>query len=461
MSENPYPFKHPKDQAVEQAVLGCLIIEPALFHEHSYELHEGLFWWKAHKTIYRALESLFQRKIFWDIIVLGNELEVAGSLEDSGGRYYLTELVNRATVTVSFKHHVEILRSLAIRRAVIDASLHAASIATQGGESITEIASAAENAILIATRPALPQTSKNYLEEAFTRYCNERDGHKYGYTSGFVDIDRVTGQFEPGELIIVAARPGVGKTLLGALMAYKQAVSGIKTGFISLEMYPAKIMIRLVQYISGLTLYEMRHNESARQTVMQAFNKLHLVYNKMMLVEECPANTADVVALARRMFVKDGCQVVFIDHFHHINDNTQESVNAMRNASLAKIWSICHDHRIDPRPCIVLLAQINREAETGRRDNRPQLYHLKDTSELEQKADIVIGLYRPSLYKDETEETKDDTLEVTVLKNRNRGGVGERVTLGFDPKRQTIYDAESPPPPPPPSLASSPTKLDI
>lgn len=392
------------------------------------------------------MKKCFDENKTWDIITISRMLEEMGKKEAVGGYAYISGLITRVTTPASVGHYLEILRGLAMRRDLMLAAKRIEDISQRGGEAV-EIASQADTEIasVLARWSDLGQTT-DHLNAAFDDYLRLRSGEPIGYSTTFHDLDKLIDGIEPGELVIIAARPGQGKSSLAAIMALEQARhKNLRTGIISLEMAPKKLFMRMVQHLAKVSREDIRSGDpEVHAKIAEAFSQLNEVYNKQFFIEECPATTDHVVATARRLFFRNRCHIVYIDHFHHIHDGAAaESVNAMRNASLSRIWSICHDARLTPRATIVLLAQINRQAEKSRDEPRPCLHHLKDTSELEQKADIVLGLYKPDTYSADTDQK--NILEVHVLKNRNRGGVGSSIKLYCDMSRQVISALENAP----------------
>lgn len=435
-----------QDRLAEQTLLGILLVDHSVFAEYAGELSRDLFYWRAHQYIFDAMKRCFEENKTWDLVTISRLLEEMGKKDAVGGYAYISELATRVTTTASAGYYIDVLRELAMRRDLKLAAKRIEDISMRRGEPV-EIASQAEAELMaVLMRWANLAPPADHLHDTFEDYVRLRSGEEVGYSTTFPDLDKLIGGFEPGELVILAARPGQGKSSLAAIMALQQAMKhNLRTGIISLEMAPRRLLLRLVQHLAQVSREEIRSGTpEVHEQIAQAFTKLQKVYNTSFFIEECPATTDYVVATARRLFFRHACHIVYIDHFHHIHDPGMTSVNEMRNASLSRLWDICHDTRLNPRATIVLLAQINRQAEKSRDDPRPQLYHLKDTSELEQKADLVLGLYKPDTYSQDADQ--QNILEIRVLKNRNRGGVGRTVELYCDMTRQIITPLAYAPP---------------
>lgn len=422
----------PQAIEAEQSVLGGLLLDARAWDRVADVLTDVDFFTDAHRRIWRHVAMTAERGRPVDVVTIAESIEASGESSATGGLAYLGELANNTPSASNIRRYAEIVRERATMRRLqaAAADLHAA-CSNPAGRKPEELAAIAESAMLAAIdRSAGDPVS---LADAFGEvmlYVDSR-GEAGGLTTGFRDFDGITGGLEPGQLVIVAARPSVGKTVFGCNVADHVASSGGSVLFCTMEMSRREIGMRIMSARSRVSVQTMRSGTKDADDWRRMSDQMPAAKNQMVVIDDAAAVTVGHVrAKARRLSRKAGLSLVVIDYLQLMqgkgDNRTQEMGSISRDLkALAKELQVP----------IIALAQLNRGVE-GRADKRPMLSDLRDSGEIEQDADIVVMLHREALYNDAPEWA--GFAEALVRKNRN-GPTGE-VALSYQPEQMRFAD---------------------
>jgi replicative DNA helicase len=416
----------PQNLDAEQSVLGSLLIDrdaiiqvaPILKHEDFYQ--------PSHSVIYQAINDLYTRQEPTDVVTLTDELTRRDKLETVGGVSYLTSLVSVVPTAVHVEYYARIVERTATLRRLIDAGTKVVGIAFREGIDTQEALDEAEQAVFDVSQNRVPRgftPIKDVLDELFDQ-MSEGGGRVMGVPTGFIGLDRVLGGLQKSDLIILAARPSVGKTALALSMSYNAAVLHNKiVGFISLEMSSQQIVQRLLASETGINSHRLRMgqiNDDEWSAVSRAYGKLS---EASVFIDDGGISTVtDVRTKARRLQAEYGLDLLVIDYLQLMqsrrSDNRVQEISEISRG----LKQLARELNIP----VVALSQLSRAVE-NRADHRPLLSDLRESGSIEQDADVVMLIYREDRYDPET--NRKGIAEINIAKHRN--GSTENVSLRF------------------------------
>lgn len=430
----------PADINAEAAILSAMLIDSDVVSKGIEKIKEEFFYRNAHKQIYRTMQELFNESIEIDPLTLINRLERNNLLEKVGGVPYINEIADFVVSSANFDYHLNIVTEQALLRHLILASNGIIESCYTAAKPVKTIVDEAEQAIFaIAELP----THQGFvrIDQISTEVLGTIDMIAstkvpvVGVSSGFHDLDRLTGGFRPGQFIIIAARPAMGKTSLALNIASHVAVDlNKKVAIFTMEMAADEVIMRMFSSASEVNMESMLKgygmNEEKLIRIMQASEVLS---TKQIFIDESGTNTPlDIRAKTRRLAAElGGLDLILIDYLQLMTlprekDNRQQEISEISRA----LKILAKDMKIP----VVALSQLNRAAET-REDKRPKLADLRESGAIEQDADLVMFIYRDEYYyPDKTE--KPGIAEIIISKNRH-GSTGN-VDLGFD-KEFTLF----------------------
>jgi replicative DNA helicase len=426
--------KLPADINAEAAVLSAMIIDADVVSKGIEKLKEQFFYRLAHKLIFRVICELFNDGIEVDPLTVINRLERNNHLEKIGGVPYLNEIADFVVSSANFDYHLNIVVEQALLRHLIVACNSIIENCYSSTAPVKTVVDEAEQAIFaIAELPQhqgfikFDQLSSEVLHNIDTIASTKVQ--VTGIGTGYGDLDRLTGGFRPGQFIIIAARPAMGKTSLALNIASHAAVNlKKKVAIFTMEMAADEVIMRMFSSASEVNMDSMLKgygmNEEKLIRIMQASEVLS---SKQIYIDESGTNTPlDIRAKTRRLAAEiGGLDLILIDYLQLMGlskerDNRQQEISEISRAMkiLAK----------DMKIPVVALSQLNRMLE-NREDKRPRLADLRESGAIEQDADLVMFIYRDEYYHQEKSE-KPGIAEIIVGKNRH-GSTGS-IDLGFD-----------------------------
>lgn len=410
-------FLPPQNLEAEQGVLGAILLDSRVLPDVLEVLSEGDFYKGWNRVIFAAMRSLSTAGTAVDVLTVSAEL--AKGTEQWGGKAYLAELC-RVPVSVNAVYHAKLVKDAATRRQISHLCLDVLGRVDKDepGELLSMLTSAT-----IDDGQSDIVTVGQLLQELDAR--NAPDHVKPDMMgTGFVDLDTLIGGFEPGDLVILAGRPAMGKSAI-ALNWAKWISQDRSTHFITIEMTNLAMVARLAAGICGIPAKAIRRGEVYKANYSSLFEAIRELNNHRLTFDERATKLSQIESSYLRA-VRQGAKVVFIDHLHIVDNHMAGRSKVDEVAEVTKTLK-----RLAKRTqtVCVALAQLNRGVE-GREIKEPVLSDLRASGAIEQDADLVIGLHRPGYYD---KGRPDDEIKLTVLKNRE-GETGS-VVMGWDGKR--------------------------
>ena len=420
----------PQARELEEAVLGASMLEKGAFDIVSEILLPECFYVEAHENIFRCMMSLQQKSQPIDILTVVEELRFREFLEGVGGPYAVTKLTNAVVSTANIDAHARIILQKFIQRELIRISGEVIGEAYEDSTDVFDLLNSTEEKIFNVTKNFLKQDYKEMttaLAQAVTRIDHLRTQTEdiSGVPSGFISLDRVTYGWQPTDLIILAARPSVGKTAFALNLARNAALHPTKptaVGFFSLEMSAAQLVQRILSAESEIPLEKISRGKMEDYEYQQLHTKgIKRLETAPIFIDDTAAlNIFELRAKARRLVNKHNVGIIIIDYLQLMsgsadkNSNREQEISTIsRNLkALAKELSIP----------IIALSQLSRAVETRKESKVPQLSDLRESGAIEQDADMVMFIYRPEYYEvnsnEQGESTKGET-HIRIAKHRN------------------------------------------
>lgn len=444
---NPVEKAPPYSIEAEQAVLGGLMIDAAAFDKIDGLIAEADFFRRDHRTIFSAIAMLAGRGQSVDVVTVAEHLDARGELEEVGGLAYLGGIAGNTPSAANIKSYAGIVRRKATLRAMMDAaaSLHMAA-ADEDAEAATNVLADAENALAALSGSLAGGGEPVRFQDAVADVLHDVEerrqngGRLSGLLTGFRKFDDMTGGLEPGQLIIVAARPSVGKSAFACCIADHVSRHGGAVLFHTLEMSTREIAQRIVAYRSGVSVAAMRGGTSDNRAWDRMGEVLKGSASDLLFIDEAPAvAVAQVRARAKAIKRRHGLALIVVDYLQLIRGIGAKRADEVGSVSRG-LKALAKELHVP----IIALAQLNRESEQ-RENKRPLLSGLRDSGEIEQDADIVAMLHREEMYdKEKKNEQWRDLAELLIRKNRN-GPTGD-CWLKFEPALTQFSDYDGPVP---------------
>jgi len=438
----------PQNIEAECGVLGSIIIDPEAIVQVADFLHSDDFYRDAHRTIYEVILQLYEQREPADFITISDELERRNKLEEVGGASYITSLINQVPTSGNVEYYGRIVERTSILRRLIHAAGQIAAIAYEEGDADVALDRAEQLIFNISQRHA--RTDFSLLRDILSEYMNkldqlhERRGTIVGVPTGFTDLDRLTGGLQRSDLIILAARPAIGKTSLALSLAHNSTVKyQHSVAIFSLEMSKEQLVQRLLSMDAGVDQQRLRTGWIEDDEWDRIIYAMGTLSEANIWIDDTPGiTTVEMRSKARRLQAEHGIDLIIVDYLQLMqsvlgsgkrNENrVQEISEVSRNLkALARELNVP----------VLALAQLSRAVET-RQSKVPQLSDLRESGSLEQDADIVMFIYRDDIYNPESE--RKNIADIIVAKHRN-GPVGE-VSLYFQASQTRFRDLELTPP---------------
>jgi replicative DNA helicase len=438
----------PQNIEAECGVLGSIIIDPEAIVQVADFLRPEDFYRDAHRTIYEVILQLYERHEPADFITLCDELERLGKLEEVGGASYITSLINQVPTSGNIEYYGRIVERTAVLRRLIHAAGQIAAVAYEEGDAEVALDKAERLIFEIGQRHL--RSDFSLLSDILSEYLNkldqlhERRGSIVGVPTGFTDLDRLTGGLQRSDLIILAARPSLGKTSLALSLAHNAAVRFQQTvAIFSLEMSKEQLVQRLLSMDAGVDQQRLRTgwiDDEEWERIMMSTRRL--ADASIWIDDTAGISTTEMRSKARRLQAEHGVDLIIVDYLQLMQST---SGSGRRNENrVQEISEISRTLKALARELdvpVLALAQLSRAVE-ARQSKVPQLSDLRESGSIEQDADIVMFIYRDDVYNPDSE--RKNIADIIVAKHRN-GPVGE-VSLYFQASNTRFCDLELSPP---------------
>jgi replicative DNA helicase len=431
----------PANPEAEEAVLGSLLIDPDGVMKVASFLEATDFYRERNGWIYRAILDLHERREPADFVTLVDELERRNILQEVGGAAYITSLINSVPSAVYVEHYGHIVERTATLRRLIDAAGQIAGLAYQEQEDVGETVDRAEQIIFGVAERRIKRDLVpvgNIMHQVVDRidYLHRHQGQILGVPSGFTRLDKVLGGFQKSDLIILAARPSVGKTSLSLNFALNAARKyGKVVAYFSLEMSAEQLVQRLLATETGIDQQRLRRGEIQDHEwdlLMQAAGELS---GTMLYIDDTPAMSAlELRSKARRLQAEHGLDLLVVDYLQLMRGDSKGENRVQEISYISRSLKSLARELEAP---VIALSQLSRAVET-RTDHKPILSDLRESGSIEQDSDIVMFIYREDMNKENSE--RKNIADVIVAKHRN--GPTDTISLYFQKELTKFSDLE-------------------
>jgi len=432
----------PQDLEVEKSVLGSLMLDQKAINLVVDILKPEDFYHQKHQIIYQAMLDLYEKKEPIDVLSIASRLKEKKLLDEIGRNSYLAELVNCVPTASNVEYYAEIVRKKSVLRNLIESSEEISRLGYNEEDEIDEVLDSAERKIFNIARYSLRQkflNIKEALEEAWERFdrLHKSKGELRGVPTGFPELDNILAGFQKSDLIILAARPSVGKTALALDIARNIACRGkIPVGIFSLEMSSQQLVDRLLSAEAHVDSWKLR---TGRLSTDDEFTRIRdaldtLSSAPIFIDDEASNNIMQMRAKARRLQAEYGLGLLIVDYIQLMvpRQRVESAVQQMTEISRS-LKGLARELEVP----ILAISQLSRAVES-RHPPIPKLHDLRDSGSIEQDADVVMFIYREDKYKENSE--KKNVAEVFVEKHRN-GPLG-KVEFYFNPQKVSFSSIE-------------------
>ena len=425
----------PQDIDAEQSVLGSLLIDKDAIIKIADIITAGNFYRKSHEIIFQAILDLYSKSEPIDLLTVSSRLKEKKQFKEIGGMSYLTTLMNFVPTASNVIHYAKIVSQKRVLRDLISASNEISSLAWEENKNIDEILDEAEKRIFSVSQTSLIQEFqhiKPHLAEAFERFdrLHKGDDTWRGIPTGFIDLDKQLAGLQKADLIILAARPSLGKTSLALDIARHAAINEkVPVGVFSLEMSKQQLVERLIAAEANVDLWRLRTGQLSDEGEDNDFGKIGKALDRLSMApifidDAASPNALQIRTMARRLQSEKGLGLLIIDYLQlmqgtrRIENRTQEVSEISRSLkNLARELNIP----------IIAVSQLSRAPE-ARTDQVPKLSDLRESGSIEQDADVVMFIYREDKVKKNTD--RKNIAEIHISKHRN--GPTGKIELYFN-----------------------------
>lgn len=419
----------------EEAVLGALMLEKNALTAVIDILQPEVFYKQAHQKIFKAIQNLFASTEPIDILTVSNKLKSEGELDEVGGAYYITQLTNRVASSANIEYHARILMQKYVQRELIRVSSETIKDAFEDSTDVFELLDQAEQQMFDISENNFRRESldmRSLVKEAKDEIeaAKNSEGSLRGIPSGFTDLDRLTAGWQKSELVVIAARPGMGKTAFALTMARNAAMAKKPVAVFSLEMSAVQLTTRLISSEAEITSNKLKKGDLAEHEWRQLEERIKPLVEAPLFIDDTPAlSVFELRAKCRRLKEQHKIELIVVDYIQLMRGgdgagNREQEISTISRSlkALAKELNVP----------VLVLSQLNRSVETRGGSKKPQLSDLRESGAIEQDADMVIFIYRPEYYDITEDENGSDMTgkgEIIIAKHRN--GALDSVYLRF------------------------------
>ena len=421
----------------EEAVLGAILLNPEVFHDVSDFLSTEDFFIVRHGWIWEAIRRLHERREAVDYLTVVEELRNMGHLEEAGGQSYITHLIDNTPTSIHAETYGRIVERMATRRRLLDAASQIASHAHNEELDVDEAINRSERALFQAiehrqkrdTQP-IQEVIEEYLDQLTSRY--EGRDRPMGIPTGFRELDKLLGGMQKGDLIIIAGRPGMGKTswlISTALNAARRFQSRVV--IFSLEMSNEQVVQRMISAETGIDSRKLRSGDLNEEEWRRLTYALDSLSKLQIFLDDTPSLSAiQMRTKCRRLHAEYGLDLIMVDYLQLMASGVRAENRVQEISYISRsLKQLARELRVP----VLSAAQLSRAVEQ-RQDKRPQLSDLRESGSIEQDADMVLFIYRDEAYNEDTD--RPNQADIIVAKHRN--GPTGTVTLFFR-KEQTLF----------------------
>jgi replicative DNA helicase len=422
----------PHNLEAERSVLGAILIDNGMFNVVAAMMDGAAFFRVAHRRIFERMVALSERSQPIDLVTLKEELERSGELEEVGGPAYIASLTDGVPRSTNVEYYAQIVKEKATLRSLIFSANRILANAYEADQEADLILDEAESAIFAVAEDRIKAgfiPMRDLVREQFPRIEQLFEHKKYitGVPSGFEDIDEKTRGLQNGDLVIVAARPSMGKTSLVLNICQHVATHGGVAGFFSLEMSKEQLFMRMLATEAKIDTYRLLSGQIGQREYGQITHALETLSEAQMFIDDTAGiGVLEMRAKARRLKAEHGLSLLAVDYVQLMTGQGRFENRTLELASISRSLKGLAKELSVP---VVLLSQLSRAPE-ARSDKRPMLSDLRESGALEQDADVVMLIFRQDMYKQDDQPSDSDGIaEIIIAKQRN--GPTGTVKLAF------------------------------
>jgi replicative DNA helicase len=429
----------PQNIEAEAGVLGSLLIDPGAIVQVADFLRADDFYREAHREIYRAALDLYETSDPADLITLTDELQRRGKLDEVGGISYVSSLANQVPTSANVEYYGRIVERTSVLRRLISAAGQIAAVAYSEPDASVALDEAEKLVFNVSQRftrddlEPIRETLREYIDKL--DQLHEHRGTIVGVATGFSDLDKMTGGLQKSDLIILAARPAVGKSAMALSLARNAALrSNRKIALFSLEMSKEQLAARLLSMDAGVDQQKLRSgyiNDEEWDRISESVGRLS---EADIYIDDTPGITlVEMRSKARRLMMEHGFDLLIVDYLQLMQGSHSGRGHENRVMEISEISRGLKGIARELNVPVLALAQLSRAVES-RTEKKPQLSDLRESGSIEQDADIVMFIYRDEVYNPDSD--RKNIADIIVAKHRN-GPIGQ-VSLYFM-AAQTLY----------------------
>ncbi len=434
----------PHNIEAEQSVIGAMLLSKSAIVEVIESLVPESFYLDKHGKLFTAIKKLYDNGIPVDFTTLTNELKDQGLLSAVGGVEYITEIMEQTPIASNVSYYINIVEEKSVLRRLIDSATDIASLGYSNEYNLEETLDKAESKILEVVKDR-KATDFKHMPEVLTNVQTNLEklaankGKISGLSSGYIDIDKLTDGFHPGELIILAARPSVGKTALALNIAQNVAINDKKSVIIfTLEMLAEQVVPRMIASVGQIEAFKLKNGNLENKDWSRVTSAMAtLADTNIYIADTTNITVGDIKAKSRRVKAQDpNLALIVIDYLTLISGMSRYS--GQRQQEVSEISRALKALALELQIPILALAQLSRALE-AREDKRPILSDLRESGQIEQDADIVAFLYRDDYHNKEV-STPDNISKIEVILRKNRNGSTGTAELLFKKNTQSFMN---------------------
>ncbi|XKT74300.1 MAG: replicative DNA helicase [Patescibacteria group bacterium UBA2163] len=435
----------PQNLDAERALLGSIMLKSDSIHDATETITPESFYVEKHRAIFRAMLDLMNGGNPIDLLSIANRLKETNDLDRVGGNAYLADLVGTVPSSANLKYYAEIVQKKALMRNLIDAATEVIELGYDESQGIEDLLDTADKRMgEVTSSPTMRKfvPMKDMLGNAWERIekLHSSDGGMRGVPSGFPSLDTLLAGFQPSDLIILAARPSMGKTAFALDIARQSAVKhGTPVGIFSLEMSSEQLVDRMLSAEARVNAWKLRTGKiDSDEEFQKVRDAMETLSKAPIFIDDQPATNAVVMrSVARRLKREHGIGLLIVDYLQLMTPTSTRASDSL----VQQVTELSRSLKTLARELevpVIALSQLSRAVEQRR--GKPRLSDLRDSGSIEQDADVVMFIHREDKMSDDQNRENDNIAEIMVEKHRN-GPVG-KVDLYFDERRATFLSLE-------------------
>ena len=429
--------KMPQNIEAEMSILGCCFLNKNALIKVCEEIYSDMFYSEANQKLFEAIKSCYDQKIPLDVTTIKEELDKKKNLNAIGGLEYISEVIDSVATTANLEYYIKIVKDKAVIRNLIETATDIVTNAYEDEEDVAGLLDEAEKKILNVVKER--QTSDFiHITEAITRAqeqleeLSQNRSETTGLPTGFIDLDKATAGLHEGELIIVAARPGMGKTAFALNIATHAAQHTKKAvAIFNLEMPAEQLVNRMTAAVGRVDSKKLQTGRLERED-WSRINEAHsqLAETNIQIVDDAGITASEIKAKCRTLANKEeGLGLVIIDYLQLVTSGGRQ--HASREQEVSEISRAFKTMAMELKVPVIALAQLSRNAEK-RENNQPMLADLRESGSIEQDADMVLFINRKDYYKAKEELEKETVVPADLIIAKHRKGSTGKISLVFE-----------------------------